>query len=88
MISKNDILNYYFGDTMRNLIRTNRLYLIIIPSIVILWLGTYVLVRRHANAYEHNIADKIYVWVYLSIGIVMTLGGIFMLIFFPMAHWK
>ncbi len=78
MINKNDILEHYFGDAIRGLIKTNRLYLFTIPFIIVLWLAVYFNIRNHKKGYKHNLRDKIYVWFYMSIGLVVTLGMIFL----------
>jgi len=88
MINKNDILEYYFGDLIRYLIKTNRLYLFLIPCIIVLWVVVYFNIRNHKNGYKYNIRDKVYVWLYLSIGIMLTLLFILMLIVYPNIRWK
>lgn len=88
MISKNDILEYYFGDLMRDLIKTNRLYLFVIPCIIILWVAVYFAIRNHKKGYNYTIIDKIYVWIYLGLGIAMTSVFILILIVYPTIHWK
>jgi len=80
MINKNDILDYYLGDLIRDLIKTNRLYLFIIPCIIVLWVVAYFNIRNHKDGYKSNVRDKVYVWLYLGIGIFMTLLFMLMLI--------
>jgi len=88
MISKNDILEHYFGDVMRNLITTNRSYLFVVPCIIMLWVVTYFAIRNHIKGYKHRTIDKIYVWIYLGIGLVITVVLVLMLIVYPNIRWK
>ena len=80
-ISKNDILEYYYGDMLKDLMKTGKLYLFTIPCIIMLWVALYFNIRNHKKGYECNSSDKLYVWLNLGIGIVATLGMIILRIF-------
>lgn len=84
-MNKNDILEYFLGDIVRDLIKKNQIYLFIIPCIVILWIEMYFIVfRNHKKGYKYTIKEKIY----LVLAIWVTLIMIALQILFSVRHFN
>lgn len=69
MISKNDILDYYFGDTARYLLKEYRISLAIIPCVALCVMVYFIVIRKHKKGDKYTIKEKIYlggaIWMIL-----------------------
>lgn len=84
-MNKNDILEYFLGDLVRDLMDKNQMYLFIIPCVALLWIEMYFLVfRHHKKGSKYSTKDKIY----LGLAIYMTLLFIAMQVFFSVRYFQ
>lgn len=72
MMNKNEIIEYYFGDIIRELLLERKIPIALIPPILI-WLIVYFRVMRpHKKGIKYTVKEIIY----LGIAIYMTLMSI------------
>ena len=84
MMNKNDILEYFFGDIVRNLIRKNQTYLLIIPVIVIFWAWIYFFIlRNHIKGTKYSAREKMYLFLAIFWTLIMIAGQILFLVRHP-----
>jgi|WetSurMetagenome_2_1015567.scaffolds.fasta_scaffold167062_1 hypothetical protein len=83
MISKNDILDYYFGDLARYLLKEYRIAPLLIPCIIFCLLIYFLTIYKHKKGTDYNDRDK----VLLILAIIMIICTVIMQVFASIGWW-